>query len=239
MKEYLEKVSKHIGIKKEAAIWKHVPQPGQMPKPPPSNTYRGKKKSHKSNMRTNKHGGVARGGKKRKKKTSKLDKFTANALSPRSLVPKPPHGENLESKDTSNVHVVDTRDSPARVSCSVNTALVGSEITAHVATTGSLNPTSNNTPKRPQTAKASLDFHDKSKIDALEDQPYRLSPRLRLLHHSNVKQVVTSRDLFSLDGADDEDCGKRVQGSKTKQRKTYKSTRRPRYVLLPSETTDL
>ena len=98
MKEYLEKVSKHIGIKKEAAIWKHVPQPGQMPKPPPSNTYRGKKKSHKSNMRSNKNGGVARGGKKRKKKTSKLDKFAANALSPRSLVPKPPHGENLESK---------------------------------------------------------------------------------------------------------------------------------------------
>ena len=239
MKEYLEKVSKHIGIKKEAAVWKHVPQPGQMPKPPPANSYRGKKKSRKSNMRSNNNSGAARGEKKRKKKASKLDKFAANALSPRSLVPKPPHGENLESKDTSSVRVVDARDSPARPSHSANAALVGSETTAQVAVTRSFNPTPSNTPKRPQTAKAFLDVHDKCKIDALEDQPYRLSPRLRLLHHSNVKRVVAAQDLFSLDEVGDEDCGKRVQGSKINHRKIQKSTRRPRYVPVPSEISDL
>ena len=34
MEEYIQKVTKHIGMKKEAAVWKQVPQPGRMPKPP-------------------------------------------------------------------------------------------------------------------------------------------------------------------------------------------------------------
>ena len=229
MKDYIEKVTKHIGIKKEAAVWKHVPQPGQMPKPPSSNAYRGKKKSQKANMRSSKNSSVVRGGKKRRKKTSKLDKFTAKALSPRSLIPKRPNEETSESKDSRNGCSIDPQENLTRVSHSVNVALVRSETNAHVAATRLHDPTQSNTPKRPQTAKASFNDQDKCTTYTVEDSTFRLSPRLRLLHHSNVKRVVKSQDLFSLD---DEDWGRQVEVSKTKQMNTQKVIRRPRYAII-------
>eukprot|EP00943_MAST-04B_sp_MAST-4B-sp1_P003801 g3801.t1 len=162
---------------------------------------------------------------------SHLDNAVANALSPRSLIPKRPvdnsvaSGEKIsnnsgkivdksidndDGEKMNNGEVVVSKyfgDRKTSEKTGNSNKIDNKEIIAKTVTP----PINNASPKRPQTANArlnmqrlqQLDSSTNNKVQYKDEVQYPLSPRLRLLHHSNVKRVSNANDLFSLDDSED------------------------------------